>query len=244
MITINSSGKTDVGVKRLNNEDAYLVRPDLDLFTVADGMGGAAAGEVASGIFIDTAREIFERFTRQSEQDTYSQIQEVFRLANERMNEYVRRNPYDRGMGCTVEVLSFFGDSYIVGHVGDSRTYLFREGRLKQLTKDHSLVQEQLDSGLITPDEAKKHTLRNVVLRAVGVDTTVSLDLVKGKCAPGDLFLLCSDGLSDMIDDSQIADTLMMPLELADMAGNLVEKAKAAGGNDNITVVLCEVLDA
>lgn len=241
MLTINSTGKTDVGMRRSNNEDAFLIRPELGLYTVADGMGGAAAGEVASRIFVDTALEIFEQGSRQSEQDIYLLIQDVFRVGNDRMNEHVMANPGDRGMGCTAEVIAFSGDGYTVGHVGDSRTYLFRDEKLKQITKDHSLVQGQVDSGLITPEEAKKHNFRNVVLRAVGAAPTVSLDLVKGKCLPGDIFLLCSDGLTDMIDDELVRDILAMKCDLADKVERLVESAIESGGNDNVTVVLCEV---
>ena len=241
MLKVNSVAKTDVGMKRSSNEDAFLVSPDLGLFVVADGMGGAAAGEVASKIFVDSALEVFGRVSRQSEQEMYVLIQEAFRLGNERMIGHVTLNPLDRGMGCTAELIAFCDDNYMVGHVGDSRTYLLREQKLRQVTKDHSLVQEQVDKGLITPEEAKKHNFRNIVLRAVGADPTVSLDLIKGKCLPGDIFLLCSDGLTDLVDDNSIREILSSMCGLVDKADQLVESAKTAGGNDNITVLLCEI---
>ncbi|NVN91261.1 MAG: Stp1/IreP family PP2C-type Ser/Thr phosphatase [Desulfuromonadales bacterium] len=241
MLKINSAAKTDIGMRRSNNEDAFLARPEIGLFAVADGMGGAAAGEVASRIFVDTTQEIFAQVSRQPEQDLYILIQEAFRLGNDRMIGHVASNPQDRGMGCTAELIVFSGDTYIVGHVGDSRTYLYREGKLRQITKDHSLVQGQVDQGLITPEEAKRHNFRNIVLRAVGTDPTVSLDLIKGKCLPGDIFLLCSDGLTDLVDDSLIRVILSSAHGLPDKVERLVNSANTAGGSDNITVVLCEI---
>ena len=139
------------------------------------------------------------------------------------------------------ELLSFVGESCLLGHVGDSRTFLCRDGILRQLTRDHSLIQDQLDQGLITSADAKKHPLRNVVLRAVGVNDNLGVDLLKGKIQPGDIFLLCSDGLSDMVDEAAIAAVLTSPMTCAEKGDRLIELAKAAGGYDNITVVLCEV---
>jgi serine/threonine protein phosphatase PrpC len=229
MLKLNAVGKTDIGLRRSNNEDAYLLRPDLGFFAVADGMGGAAAGEIASRIFVDSAQEVFNQLSR-------------FRMGNDRILDHVSSNPRDKGMGCTAELIAFSGDSYIVGHVGDSRTYLFREEKLRQLTKDHSIVQEQTDKGLITPEEARKHALRNIVLRAVGINPAVALDLTRGKSLSNDIFLLCSDGLSDMLDDSVIQQVLSSSQSLSGKVEHLIESAKSAGGNDNITVVLCEVL--
>jgi len=241
MLKIISAGKTDIGMRRTNNEDAYLARPDIGLLAVADGMGGAAAGEVASRIFIDSANDVFDRVAKPPEQELYFLVQEVFRQGNDRMIEHVTSNPSDLGMGCTAELIAFSGDSYIVGHVGDSRTYLFREETLRQITKDHSLVQGQVDIGLITPEEAKKHNFRNIVLRAVGTEPTISLDLIKGKCQPGDIFLLCSDGLTDMVDDRWIQEILCSSIGLEEKVERLVEGANTAGGHDNITVLLCQV---
>jgi len=234
------SGRTDIGLKRKINEDAYLERLDLGFFTVADGMGGSAAGEIASRIFVETAREVFERGFY-SDRETSALVQEVFRLANERILLNTEENPEHLGMGCTAELIAFSGDRYIVGHVGDSRTYIFRDGELRRITRDHSLVQEQLERGLITREDAKKHRLRNVVLRAVGIESSVALDLIKGRMLPGDIFLLCSDGLTDMVDEESIQETLASPHELTDMVEQLIESAKREGGNDNITVVLCQV---
>jgi protein phosphatase len=240
MLKINSIGKTDIGMRRSNNEDAYLERLDLGVFAVADGIGGSAAGEIASRIFVETVQEVFERGLY-SETETSALVQEVFRLANERILVNTEEYPEHRGMGCTAELTAFSGDRYIVGHVGDSRTYLFRDGELRRITRDHSLVQDQLEQGLISQEEAKKHRLRNIVLRAVGIDSSVALDLIMGRMLPGDIFLLCSDGLTDMVDEASIQETLASAHRLTEMVDQLIESAKTAGGNDNITVVLCQV---
>ena len=235
-------GKTDVGLRRPNNEDAWLVRPDLDFCVVADGMGGAASGELASRMFVETVQELFTLHRPASEQDACDMTQEAFRLGNQRILSFAGANPSHQGMGCTAEFITFLDDRYVAGHVGDSRTYLFREGVLRQITHDHSLVQSQLDQGLITEMEARRHSLRHVVLRALGIREPLALDLSRGTCRSGDVFLLCSDGLTDMVEDDVIRDILSGPGELDETADQLIECAKSAGGADNITVVLCRVL--
>jgi PPM family protein phosphatase len=239
---IVSVGKTDVGLRRTNNEDSFVVRPGLTFVSVADGMGGAASGEVASRIFSETAIEIFSRNKTRSEEEMFNVVQTAFRAANDRIFETAQKNPEYRGMGCTAELLAFHNLRYVLGHVGDSRTYLFRQGQLRQMTKDHSLVQGQLDQGLITPDEALRHAHRNVILRAIGVDQVLEVDLLKGICMTGDIFLLCSDGLTDMVEDSVVMGTLSLDIDIGRKAEQLIDAAKSAGGNDNVTVVLCEVL--
>ncbi len=238
---IISCGKTDIGLLRKNNEDAFLVEPERIFFTVADGMGGSEGGEIASGIFVEAARQVFGNGGGNSVDEVSAMVRESFRLSNERILSHAVRYPHFRGMGCTAELIAFVDNLYVVGHVGDSRTYLFREGELRQITRDHSLVQEQLDQGRITPEEARRHRLRNVVLRAVGIQPVIELDVVRGRTQSGDIFLLCSDGLTDMIGDSLIRDTLSSPDEITGKAEQLIEHAKSAGGNDNITVVLCRV---
>jgi protein phosphatase len=241
MIILNTVGVTDVGLRRSHNEDDYVIMQDQRVVAVADGMGGAAAGEVASGIFVSTVREFFTAQDLDSEETASQAVQQVFSVANERMIGHVDRNPSDAGMGCTAELLTFTEGRYIIGHVGDSRIYLFRNGELRQLTKDHSLVQMQLDSGMITAEEALVHPKKNVVLRAVGIERDFSLDLLRGNSFTGDLFLLCSDGLTDMIGDDAVVAVLLASLSLDQKAEQLVESAKNAGGKDNITVVLCQV---
>jgi serine/threonine protein phosphatase PrpC len=239
---IVSFGKSDRGLKRSNNEDAFVVRPELGLCLVADGMGGAAAGELASGIFAETTLEVFSKAEGQSEQEIVKLVQRAFGRANERILNHVKQNPHHRGMGCTAELVSFSHDSFVLGHMGDSRTYRFRTGQLKQLTQDHSLVQDQVDQGLITPAEARNHPMRNVILRAIGVKESLALDLLRGKTLSGDLFLLCSDGLTDMVDDTVIEEVLSSKIALPQKVARLIELANSAGGHDNITIVLSEIV--
>ena len=229
-------GRSEKG-RRSNNEDAWLVDEGLGLFVVADGMGGAAAGEVASRLFVETAREVF--LTRSG--DTPSLVLEIFREANRRIRDHIADHPEHKGMGCTAEVLALQGGKYYLGHIGDSRTYLLRDGLLKRVTKDHSFVQEQIDRGLLTPEEAKGHRFRHVILRAVGVEDTLAVDLIRGGLKAGDLFLLCSDGLTDEVDDEKIEDVLKSEIPLEEKADRLISLAMEAGGKDNITVVLCEL---
>ena len=241
MFQLSVVGRTDVGLLRANNEDAFVTMPERGVAAVADGMGGSASGEVASAVFAEAVREVFSDRPGPGEGEPAALVAETFRRANERILRMAGENPEHRGMGCTAELLVFHGGQYVAGHVGDSRCYLFREGALAQITVDHSLVQDQVAKGLLTPEEANSHSFKNVILRAVGVEDALAVDLIRGDCRSGDLFLLCSDGLSDMVDDGRIAETLARSLPLAQKANRLVELAKMAGGRDNITVVLCEV---
>ena len=238
MLQTSFFGKSDTGLMRPNNEDAFIIKPESGFCAVADGMGGAAAGELASLIFIETAAEIFFKYKDRSEKKTVELIQKVFSLSNTRILDHTVRNPDHKGMGCTAELLAFYGKKFVIGHVGDSRIYRYRNNQLKQLTKDHSLVQEQIDQGLIKPEQAMTHPMRNVIMRAVGIKESVALDILKGENKSGDLFLLCSDGLTDMVNDKVILETLSLPGTLSHKTDKLIESAKSAGGNDNITVVL------
>ncbi|MBI5590683.1 MAG: Stp1/IreP family PP2C-type Ser/Thr phosphatase [Deltaproteobacteria bacterium] len=241
MFRILSFGKTDRGLRRSNNEDVFFVKPESGFFLVADGMGGAAAGELASRIFSETTMEVFSTADL-SQSDPVKRVHQSFVSANARILKHTDEIPEHKGMGCTAELMAFSGDKFILGHMGDSRTYRFKNGQLKQLSKDHSLVQEQVDKGLITPEEARKHPMKNVISRAVGVDETPALDLVRGNLSPGDLFLLCSDGLTDMVEDADILAVLASTALLAQKAEKLVALARAGGGRDNITVVLIEIV--
>lgn len=241
MAEINYFGKTDIGLVRPNNEDMFVIKPEIGFCLVSDGMGGAAAGELASQFFTETALNIFSNGPIQSEDEAIEKVQNAFRFAHEKILKYTEENPHHQGMGCTAELLAFHESGFIIGHIGDSRTYRLRNGQFKQLTKDHSLVQDQLDQGLITSDEAKKHSLRNVILRAVGINENLSLDILTGKIYAADLFLLCSDGLTDMIEDYLISQVLSSSIDLSQKTDKLIEMAKYAGGKDNITVVLAEI---
>ena len=241
MIRIESCGRTDVGLRRANNEDAFVSSPELGLLALADGMGGAASGEVASGIFADTARERFSAGTASAVEAVRELVRSSFLLANRRIRELAAREPKHGGMGCTGEMVAFTDKGYVVGHVGDSRVYLYRGGRLRQVTKDHSFVQEQVDRGMLTPEKARAHAYRHMLLRAVGIHDTLTVDLITGKAYPGDLFLLCSDGLFDMVGDPVIGERLASDLTLEEKADRLIRDACDAGGHDNVTVVLGKV---
>ncbi len=246
MTKIAISGRTDVGLKRSNNEDTFIVRPDLNFCLVADGMGGAAAGELASRFFAEAALELFSRDNGkpQPKEELPGLVQKAFKLANQRILDHIRKKPGHEGMGCTAELMAFYSGGFVLGHMGDSRAYRFRSGELKQLTHDHSLVQNMVDQGLLTPDQARTHSHRNVILRAVGIERNLSLDLIKGKTQVEDIYLLCSDGLTDMVDDSLIKEVLSSDISLPQKVEGFIELAKLAGGNDNITVVLSQVLQS
>lgn len=238
MRNITFEGKSDTGLVRANNEDAFLISADLGFAAIADGMGGAAAGEIASRYFVTAALEVFSHNNGERAQ---SLLQKTFELANRKILDHSLANPDHKGMGCTAELLTFFDRNFALGHVGDSRTYLFRGGKLEHLTRDHSFVQELIDRGVISAEEARRHPMRHVILRAVGQGETLEVELVQGGAFPGDIFLLCSDGLTDMVEDSLIESILGEPTGLDRKARKLVDVAKSSGGHDNITVVLCMV---
>ncbi len=242
MLRIESCGRTDVGLRRSNNEDAFVSAPELGFLALADGMGGAASGEVASGLFADTVREMFPSGPISAVEEAEELVRGTFLHANRRILELADRKPEHKGMGCTGEMVVFTDDRYVVGHVGDSRVYLLRGGRLRQMTKDHSFVKEQVDQGLLTPGQARVHPYRHMILRAVGIQNSLAVDLITGKAYPDDLYLLCSDGLSEMVGDLLIEERLASGLSLAEKANRLVRDACDAGGLDNVTVVLGLVL--
>jgi protein phosphatase len=230
-----------MGLKRLNNEDAYLINSTARFALVADGMGGAAAGEMASQIFVQTVSDLFSDKDVSPEQAAVELVQNAFQSANDRILDHVAFNPEHQGMGCTAELIAFTSNSFVIGHMGDSRTYRWRQNSFKQLTKDHSLVQDQIDHGLITEAEARSHAMRNVILRAVGVRPYPALDILRGPIASGDIFLLCSDGLTDLVEDAAIAEVIGDGSDIASQGNQLVELAKIGGGKDNITVVLAKI---
>jgi serine/threonine protein phosphatase PrpC len=226
------------GRKRRHNEDTYVVQPPL--FAVADGMGGAKAGEVASGLAAAAVQE--------SGNDGESGEARVAALIEEANRRVFRRASEDReasGMGTTMTVALVEDEQVAIGHVGDSRAYLIRSGRLEQLTDDHSLVAELVRSGKLTPEEAESHPQRSVITRALGTEADVDVDTFSVEAAPGDLFLLCSDGLTTMVDDETILDAVEKHRRnLKAAAKALVNAANRGGGEDNITVVFFEVAGA
>lgn len=233
-------GKTDRGLKRKKNEDAVLVNEHDGFCLAADGIGGSLGGEVASRMFADTAQDVFTEAFALNE-PIYTTIQRVFLNANKYILAYAGKHSGCEGMGCTAELFAIEEDRYVLGHIGDSRTYRLRNNELKQLTKDHSLVQEQLDQGLIKPEDVSTHALKNVILRAVGIKKDPAVDIIRGNLFSGDIFLLCSDGLSDLVDLEIMKQHLLSPLPLEQKADLLVQEANARGGKDNISVVLVQI---
>jgi PPM family protein phosphatase len=240
MIRLNSTAATHVGLVRTNNEDAYLAMPEVGVFALSDGMGGAAAGEIASRCFIETVEAIVANGGPASAPEAYAQAEKVFIDSNRRILEHAAKNPDDWGMGCTADLLVFTDGRYVIGHVGDSRVYLLRNTGLSQLTRDHSWVQLQVDQGVLTPQEARIHPRKNILLRAVGTDASAFPDILEGEVLYHDIFLLCSDGLTDMVEDCVIQRILGSAAPLQPKADALIEAALIAGGSDNVTVVLCQ----
>ena len=248
---IRYAAKTDVGMKRNHNEDYFSLIEDEQLFIVADGMGGHASGEVASKMAAETVGEFYQRTKDEDATWPYKMDRSLsyienrlvcsIKLANLRIFETSNRDLRYKGMGTTIVSTLVSGDKIYVGHVGDSRCYRQRSGRLVQITHDHSLLQEQIDSGLITAEQAAFSSNKNLVTRAVGVEDTVLLETHLHDVMPGDLYLLCSDGLSDMIDDETISQLLQSCELLPEAANALVDAANEAGGKDNISVVLVRV---
>lgn len=239
--SIHAFGKSDTGLVRKNNEDSFAVNIEMGFCTVADGMGGAAAGEIASSIFVETAAEVFSHSGSFSEDSRIDLVQKAFNLANQRILDHIKSNPDHKGMGCTAELLAITDAGFVLGHMGDSRTYRLRNSLLKQITKDHSLVQEQLDQGIITPEQAETHLQKNVILRAVGTTQNPSLDLIRGRTYADDLFLLCSDGLTDMVGDDVIFKALRQHPDPPEAIDVLIGLAKHHGGKDNITVAVLQI---
>ena len=230
-----SAGRTDAGRKRRRNEDAYVVAPPL--FAVADGMGGAQAGEVAARLATAAFHEYHEADALEAEQRVAAIIQE----ANRRIYERARADTEVSGMGTTVTAALVEGSRIVIGHVGDSRAYRLRGGRLEQLTDDHSLVADLVRGGRISPEEAEIHPQRSVITRALGTDAKVDVDSLAMDVEPGDVYLLCSDGLTTMVADEEILDIVGRAKSLEHAGKDLVKAANRRGGEDNITVVLFAV---
>ena len=227
-------GLSDPGRRRRRNEDAYVVSPPL--FAVADGMGGAQAGELASRIAVEAMGE-------QGGAAGEERVTTLIREANRRIFARSSQDAAASGMGTTMTAaLVGPAGTVTIGHVGDSRAYLLRAGHLEQLTEDHSLVAELVRTGRLSPDEAERHPQRSVITRALGTDPDVDVDVVTVQAETGDLFLICSDGLTSMVADEEIQETLEDSRDdLEQAARSLIQKANRGGGEDNITVVFFEL---
>jgi len=229
---VESTALTDTGRKRRHNEDSHVYDPPL--FVVADGMGGAQAGEVASGLVVAA----FGDFREANHLSGGERLAAVIREANRRIYERATRDTGASGMGTTVTAALVEDDLIAVAHVGDSRAYVIRDGKLEQLTQDHSLVADLVRDGRLTPEEAEVHPQRSVITRALGTDAEVDVDTTVFEARPGDVFLLCSDGLSSMVADDLILRLVSESTRLDEAARALIQAANRNGGDDNITAVL------
>jgi len=240
------SALTDVGRVRANNEDAVAVDPAHGIVVLADGMGGYNAGEVASALAVEQIGGQLAQWLEQAGPDTTTRdVRRAMEIcvdnANRAIFEASNTNAACAGMGSTLVMAAAHGATLVIGHVGDSRAYRWRGGELVQLTRDHSLLQEQIDAGLITHEEAAASSYRSLVTRALGVEDTVLLDVQEASAEPGDVFLLCSDGLSEMVPDADLAAVLGNGEPLDALCRRLVDMANEGGGRDNVSVALIRV---
>ena len=249
VVQIACAGLTDVGRVRSNNEDSFRILEALHLFVLSDGMGGEAHGEVASSIAVETivshcseARGDVDIAFSAAPGDQWTEktkrLQSAVYLANSRIYQSAQNNPDEHGMGATVTAAWFDNGRLSVAHVGDSRAYLLRGGTLQQLTNDHSLVAEQVRRGIITPQEAESSEMQSVLLRALGAHPEVEVDVDELGIFPNDVVLLCSDGLTRMVTEPEIAGSLQAETDPATAGRKLIELANERGGINNVTVIV------
>ncbi len=246
---------TDVGLRRDHNEDAIASDVSIGLLVLADGMGGYKAGEVASEMAVLTiVAELKEAITEQSAVTGFKDLNldaameslllvDAVKKANDAILKVSQSQPQCAGMGTTLVVCLFTDNKILVGHIGDSRLYRLRKGELAQITEDHSFIQEQIKAGLLTPEQAKYSSNKNLVTRALGIDVEAELELHEYAVEQDDIYLLCSDGLSDLVDDTEICLTLIeLSANLESMVEKLIKMANDNGGKDNISVIIAKVV--
>lgn len=243
---LDAFGQSDVGRRRDGNEDEFILEPELGLFAVADGMGGHAAGEIASGLAVDALAEAIHPSNWEPAgvraDEAAERLQAAIRDANQRICDSIVAHDDRRGMGTTVVAMVAAGDAAVIGHVGDSRAYRLRDGTLARLTSDHSWVNEQVKLGLLSDEIAQRHPMRNIVTRALGSRQEVQVDVVTEGMRSGDVYLLCSDGLNTMLTDEEIERLLRTHAADPKAAcGALIDAANQHGGEDNITVIVISV---
>jgi serine/threonine protein phosphatase PrpC len=245
---------TDVGMVRDHNEDAIGTNRDSGLMVLADGMGGYNAGEVASGIAVKTVLELVSEGCAREKRDALEPetglmrqtilLRDAIARANKVIHQTAKSQPQCEGMGTTIVAGLFFDNRISIAHVGDARLYRLRRNRLEQVTMDHSLLQELVDRGFYSPEEAARSTNRNYVTRALGVEAVVQVEVQEVEVQPGDIYLLCSDGLPDMVEDEDIHLTIStFSANLETVGQQLVQLSNEQGGKDNISVILAQVLE-
>ncbi len=246
--------RSDPGLKRTSNEDSYSMRPDVGLFVVADGMGGHVAGEVASRVAVEAIEAFIQETAGADKNRTWpfpfdpslsleaNRLRAAFRLANRKIASAIADSQDLRGMATTASAVLLGPQGASVAHVGDSRVYVLRDGKLEQITHDHSWVEEQVRAGTLSPTAARQHPWRNVVTRALSGGEDPEVDVTEVAPRPGERYLLCSDGLFTVVPDSRIAELLGdMKAPLDAIAGGLVAAANQAGGPDNITALILQI---
>ena len=253
-VQIDSGGVTDLGRVRSNNEDSFRIVEPLNLFILSDGMGGEAHGEIASSLAVDTIEKVcssskvdFEVTLTGTSGANWSEqtrlLQNAVLQANFGIYQSSQEHPEQRGMGATLTAGWINGSKLSLAHVGDSRAYLLRTGSLQQLTNDHSLVAEQVRRGIITPQQAEESEMQSVLLRALGAHPEVDVDIDEFDLFPRDVLLLCSDGLTRMVTEPEIAGTLQAETDPEKAAQKLVDLANERGGLDNVTVIVARLQD-
>lgn len=244
---------TDVGRKRSHNEDFFLVSEDLNLYIIADGMGGHSGGEYASRMAVHTIEDELKKLTADPEATVISgvntaeaecgdKLRYAIEVASKKIFDRALYDPNLKGMGTTTVATMFSTGKVYIAHVGDSRAYLFRGKQMTQITSDHSLVNEQVKAGLINKQDARSHKLKNIITRSVGYQDEVEIDVKVYDVQLGDKILLCTDGLSNMVDDEQI-EKIVMNYPLKEASERLIQAANEKGGEDNVTVLLLVVTD-
>jgi protein phosphatase len=243
-VDLTIAARSDVGMIRSGNEDSFYAHASKErgLFIVADGMGGHAAGEVASEMCVQIVARELDAVSDLHSDHAREKLAESIRIANRAIYDRTIAEADKQGMGTTASVLVLAGARYMIGQVGDSRIYLLRDGALRQLTKDHSYVQEQVDAGFLTPEQARYHPYSNVITRCVGASEVVEPDTYAGEMKGGDVFLVASDGLTGMVDDRRLQQLLLSRATAGRVVDALVAEANYRGGLDNITAIVVQVL--
>jgi protein phosphatase len=253
-LTVEVAGKTDVGCVRKNNEDNLGWDQRLGIYVVCDGMGGALAGEVASRMGVDLVLDYFREGQRTGGYPEYGEalangsakaraLANAISWANAAIHESGQTNQAQHGMGSTLVAALLAGSELVIGHVGDSRVYLLREGELRQLTQDHSLVMEQVRRGLITREQAAESEMQNIIIRALGSEQAVQPDIEELIIMPDDVVILTTDGLTKLVTDEEIRNIVQDGHSVSAACNHLIEAAKANGGDDNITCLLLRVVE-
>jgi protein phosphatase len=242
-VQLTVAARTDIGMIRAGNEDNFYADADpfRGLFIVADGMGGHAAGEVASEMAVQIVTRELASVRNVTERGVTERVAQALRTANLAIFNRTLQEVDKQGMGTTASVLLLAGKHYLIGQVGDSRVYLLRDGQLRQVTKDHSYVQEQVDAGFLTPEQARYHPYSNVITRCVGASDSVEPDVYVGEVKAGDVFLVASDGLTGMVDDRRLQQLLLSRASPGRLVDALISEANGRGGLDNITAIVVQV---